>query len=92
MLQCVRGLDVSPLKKSRKRIGDFEFAPPCQTGQISDRAPPIEEQKYPTVSARELAGKRGGVVAGDHAEHGRWIKDSFLYSKFHHLSSPLYTR
>jgi hypothetical protein len=57
VLVVFRGLDVSPLMKSRKRRGNIEFAALRQTGQVSDRAPPIEEQEYPAFSARELAGK-----------------------------------
>src|SRR5437879_2685193 len=91
-LHRVHRLNVTPLEESGKRIGDIELAALCQTSQVSDRAPPIEKQKYPTLSARELAGKRGGELALDHAEHGSCAKGCFLCAKFHPLFSPLYAR
>ena len=71
-------LDVAPLKKPGQRRGDIEFTAPRQTGHIGDRAPAIEEQDHPAIPARELGDKRGGELAGDHAEHGGYAVSSFL--------------
>jgi hypothetical protein len=45
------GLDVSPLKKPGKRIGNIKFAAPRQTSQVSDRAPLYGKEGYVTVQS-----------------------------------------
>ena len=76
--------DVAPLQEAGQRRGNFEFVAPRQSRQVSDRAPAVEKEQDPALSAGQLASKRGDGLAGDGAEHSRGPEAAFLWAKFRH--------
>jgi hypothetical protein len=71
-------LDIAPLQKPGKCMGNIKLAALRQMCQVGDRAPAIYKQKYPAFPAREVAGKRGGWYAGYNLEHSRCSERAFL--------------